>query len=350
MTGDSVRAALSQLGDVLESLRERLGDEPGPRSASPTGTRTPSTSSRRSCPSLRSGCRPASCSGWRWIVSPGCWPRTGRCSSSWTTRPGGSCPARAAASGATTWRASMLDPGEGLIGRVFAEKRVLTYDAAARAIRPRSVRRALPDAAGHRGAGADRGRGRRGALRGPSGSRRSLHHHRRAPAPGHRRPRRLLARPPAAARAPGRSPRAPAGAARRWSTRTSPRGSRARSWPASCDAACRLAGVRGALALAGSAASGVTRCSRARGCWPASGSSGLRADDELLVDGFAADGPVAIRDLQARRPGRGPACSRRRESARPCSCRCARAAAWWGSSAWPTRSRGTSRRRKRSPR
>ena len=38
------------------------GRRGGPGAPAPIGTRTPSTSSRRSCRSLRSGCRPASCS------------------------------------------------------------------------------------------------------------------------------------------------------------------------------------------------------------------------------------------------------------------------------------------------
>jgi len=69
------------------------------------------------------------------------------------------------------------------------------------------------------------------------------------------------------------------------------------------DAACRLAGVRGALALAGSAAGHIGVLAGA-GLLASVGLERVRADDDVLVEGFGADGPMAIRDLQARRPVR----------------------------------------------
>ena len=75
----------------------------------------------------------------------------------------------------------MLDPGEGLVGRVFAEKRVLTYDApASRAARDPFAER-FPDAAGHRGAGADRGEAGGVLFAGRQDLGRAVHRHRRAP-------------------------------------------------------------------------------------------------------------------------------------------------------------------------
>jgi signal transduction histidine kinase len=69
------------------------------------------------------------------------------------------------------------------------------------------------------------------------------------------------------------------------------------------DAGCRLAGVRGALALAGSAPGHIGVLAGA-GLLASAGLERVRADDDVLVEGFGADGPVAIRDLQARRPTR----------------------------------------------
>ncbi len=357
MTGDSVRAALSQLGDVLDHLRERLGDGPGPEVHHDRDAHALDIFQEvLSVPPL--GLPPGELFGLamdrvsRLLAADRALlfvldDVTGRL----VPRSGSRLPSRRPRD-----RRARSGRGAGR-ARLRREARA-DLRCGRRAVRSRSVRRAIPDAAGHRGAGADRGRGRRRALRGPPGSGRALHHDRRAPAPRDRRPRRLLARSPAVARAPGRSPRAPAGAARRSWTRTSPRGSRARSWPAP---PTRPAGWRACAAPSRWPARrrGASACSRARACSPASGPSGSARTTTLLVEGFAADGPVAIRDLQARRPGRpgvvepsssSPACSRRKAFARPCWCRCARAAAWWGFSAWRTRSRGTSRRRKRSPR
>ena len=71
------------------------------------------------------------------------------------------------------------------------------------------------------------------------------------------------------------------------------------------EAACRVPGVRAALALAGSGPSAITAAAGA-GRLRSVGPEQIQPDDELLAEGFAADRPVAIRDLQARataRPG-----------------------------------------------
>jgi signal transduction histidine kinase len=71
------------------------------------------------------------------------------------------------------------------------------------------------------------------------------------------------------------------------------------------EAACRVPGVRAALALAGSGPTAITAAAGA-GRLRSVGPAQIQPDDELLAAGFAADRPVAIRDLQARataRPG-----------------------------------------------
>jgi signal transduction histidine kinase len=71
------------------------------------------------------------------------------------------------------------------------------------------------------------------------------------------------------------------------------------------EAACRVPGVRAALALAGSGPSAITAVAGA-GRLRSVGPEQIPPDDELLAEGFAADRPIAIRDLQARgnaRPG-----------------------------------------------
>ena len=71
------------------------------------------------------------------------------------------------------------------------------------------------------------------------------------------------------------------------------------------EAACRVPGVRAALALAGSGPTTITAAAGA-GRLRSVGPEQIPPDDELLAEGFAADRPVAIRDLQARstaRPG-----------------------------------------------
>jgi len=71
------------------------------------------------------------------------------------------------------------------------------------------------------------------------------------------------------------------------------------------EAACRVPGVRAALALAGSGPTAITAAAGA-GRLRSVGPEQIPPDDDLLAEGFAADRPVAIRDLQARataRPG-----------------------------------------------
>ena len=71
------------------------------------------------------------------------------------------------------------------------------------------------------------------------------------------------------------------------------------------EAACRVPGVRAALALAGSGPTTITAAAGA-GRLRSVGPEQIQPDDGLLAEGFGADRPVAIRDLQARataRPG-----------------------------------------------
>jgi signal transduction histidine kinase len=69
------------------------------------------------------------------------------------------------------------------------------------------------------------------------------------------------------------------------------------------EAACRVPGVRAALALAGSGPTTITAAAGA-GRLRSVGPAQIQPDDELLAAGFAADRPVAIRDLQARATAR----------------------------------------------
>ena len=71
------------------------------------------------------------------------------------------------------------------------------------------------------------------------------------------------------------------------------------------EAACRVPGVRAALAIAGSGPAAITAAAGA-GRLRSVGPEQIQPDDELLAEGFAAERPVAIRDLPARagaRPG-----------------------------------------------
>src|SRR6267142_1363984 len=129
MTGDSVRAALSQLGDVLESLRERLGDESGQE-------RQPDRDAHAldifqeilSVPPL--GLPPGELFGLAM-------DRVSRLLAAdravlfvLDDTTGRLVPRSGRGFRRDDLESVVLDPGEGLVGRVFAEKRMLTYDAA----------------------------------------------------------------------------------------------------------------------------------------------------------------------------------------------------------------------------
>ncbi len=183
----------------------------------------------------------------------------------------------------------MLDPGEGLVGRVFAEKRVLTYDAAAGASRA-----AIRSSSDSRCGRASRCRyATEGEVAGVLFAGRqdlgvpftttdvllllviadrvgsSLVHQRLLERRGdhlaHLRELRALVD----ANLPAREPREILARA--------------------SDAACRLAGVRGALALAG-AAPGRLEVLAGAGLLASVGPERFRAADDLLGEGFAADG------------------------------------------------------------
>ena len=301
MSGDSVRAALSQLGDVLEHLRERLGDGPDPAAHPDRDAHALDIFQEvLSVPPL--GLPPGELFGLAmdrvsrllaadrallFVVDD----TTGRLT-----------PRSARGFRRDDLETVVLDPGEGLVGRVFAEKRVLTYDAAGEPSgRDPFVERfpmrqgiAVPvRTEGEVGGVLFAGRQDLGApftttdvllllvIADRVGS--SLVHQRLLERRGdhlvHLRELRGLVD----ANLPAREPREILARA--------------------CDAACRLAGVRGAFALTGSGPGHVAGLAGA-GLLASVGPERFRADDDLLVDGFAADGPLAIRDLQVRRPGR----------------------------------------------
>jgi signal transduction histidine kinase len=300
MSGDSVRAALSQLGDVLESLRERLGDET-------TAERHPDRDAHAldifqeilSVPPL--GLPPGELFGLAM-------DRVSRLLAADRTllfildeATGRLVPRSGRGFRRDDLESVTLAPGEGLIGRVFTEKRLLTYDAADAATVHDPLAERFPvqqgiavpvRSEGEVGGVLFAGRHDLGApftttdvllllvIADRVGS--SLVHQRLLERRGdhlvHLRELRGLIE----ANLPAREPR--------------------EILARVCEAACRLSGVRGALALTGSAAGGVGELAGA-GLLAGVGTERLRVDDELLRDGFAADGPVAIRDLQARRPG-----------------------------------------------
>jgi signal transduction histidine kinase/ActR/RegA family two-component response regulator len=300
MTGDSVRAALSQLGDVLEHLRERLGDGPGATAPDRDAHALDIFQEVLSVPPL--GLPPGELFGLAmdrvsrllaadrallFVVDDA----TGRLT-----------PRSARGFRRDDLETVVLEPGEGLVGRVFAEKRVLTYDAA---VEPSAhdpfVERfpmrqgiAVPvRTEGEVGGVLFAGRQDLGApftttdvllllvIADRVGS--SLVHQRLLERRGDHLTHLRELRGLVDANLPAREPREILARA--------------------CDAACRLAGVRGALALAGSTAGSIAVHAGA-GLLASVAPERLRPDDDLLVDGFAADGPLAIRDLPARRPGR----------------------------------------------
>jgi signal transduction histidine kinase/CheY-like chemotaxis protein len=300
MSADSVRAALSQLGDVLESLRERLGDGPQPevhpdRDASALDI----FQEVLSVPPL--GLPPGELFGLAM-------DRVSRLLAADRTllfvpdeATGRLVPRSGRGFRRDDLESVALDPGQGLVGRVFAEKRVLTYDAAEPVAPDPFVERfpmrqgiAVPvRMEGEVGGVLFAGRHDLGApftttdvllllvIADRVGS--ALVHQRLLERRGdhiaHLRELRGLVD----ANLPAREPREILARA--------------------SDAACRFAGVRGALALAGPAPDRIGVLAGA-GLLASVGPERLRATDGLLVEAFAADGPVAIRDLQARRTGR----------------------------------------------
>jgi signal transduction histidine kinase len=301
MSDDSVRAALSQLGDVLESLRERLGDESGQE-------RQPDRDAHAldifqeilSVPPL--GLPPGELFGVAM-------DRVSRLLAAdravlfvLDDTTGRLVPRSGRGFRRDDLESVVLDPGEGLVGRVFGEKRMLTYDVAGEPpVRDPFAERfpmrqgiAVPvRTEGEVGGVLFAGRQELGApftttdvllllvIADRVGS--SLVHQRLLERRGdhiaHLRELRGLVD----ANLPAREPREILARA--------------------SDAACRLAGVRGALAVAGSAPGHIGVLAGA-GLLASVGLERVRADDDVLVEGFGADGPVAIRDLQARRPMR----------------------------------------------
>ncbi|HKC07854.1 MAG TPA: GAF domain-containing protein [Methylomirabilota bacterium] len=303
MSGDSVRTALSQLGDALESLRERLGDGPGPaRSPDRDAHALDIFQEILSVPPL--GLPPGELFGLAM-------DRVSRLLAADRTllfvlddATGRLVPRSGRGFRRDDMESVVLDPGEGLVGRVFAEKRVLTYDAAAEpTARDPFVERfpmrqgiAVPVRTEGEAAGVlFAGRQDLGApftttdvllllvIADRVGS--SLVHQRLLERRGDHLAHLRELRGLVDANLPAREPREILARA--------------------ADSGCRLAGVRGALALAGSGPGRVDVLAGA-GLLASVGLERLRADDDVLVEGFAAEAPVAIRDLQARRPAGRP--------------------------------------------
>lgn len=301
MSGDSVRAALSQLGDVLERLRERLGDGPSPEPRSDRDAPALDIFQEiLSVPPL--GLPPGELFGLAM-------DRVSRLLAADRTLlfildevTGRLVPRSGRGFRRDDMDSLALEPGEGLVGRVFSEKRVLTYDAAGEpAARDPFAERfpmrqgiAVPvRTEGEIGGVLFAGRHDLGApftttdvllllvIADRVGS--SLVHQRLLERRGdhiaHLRELRGLED----ANLPAREPREILARA--------------------SDSACRLAGVRGALGLAGSGPGRIGVLAGA-GLLASVGPERFRADDDLLLEAFAAEGPVAIRDLQARRPAR----------------------------------------------
>lgn len=190
-----------------------------------------------------------------------------------------------------------LDPGEGLIGRVFREKRVQTLDAVAAPevdpfIERFPVRQGIAVPVRTEGeVGGVLFAGRR-ALGAPFSATDMLlllviadrvgsalvHQHlleRHGEHLTHLREARALVDE----QRPGREPRDLLARA--------------------CEAACRLPGVRAALAVAGSDLASITAVAGA-GRLRSVGPEQVDPGDDLLAEGFAAERPVAIRDLRGR--------------------------------------------------
>jgi signal transduction histidine kinase len=303
----AVRAALSQLGDVLESLRERLGEDPS-AAARETGRREALAERDEhalaifqeilSVPPL--GLPPGEMFGLamdrlsRLLAAD-------RALLFVLDEASGRLVAR---SGRGVRREDMeavsLDPREGLVGRVFKEKRVLTFDAAAEPatgdpfVERFPVRQAIAvpvRTEGEVGGVLFAGRQALGApftttdvllllvIADRVGS--ALVYQRLLERQGGHllrlRELRTLVDGNLAGREPGEI------------------------LARACDAACRLLGVRGALAVAGAGPGEIDALAGA-GRLAAVGRERLGAGDASIAEGFAADTPIAIRDLQAR-PG-----------------------------------------------
>ena len=301
MSGDSVRAALSQLGDVLESLRERLDDGRRPELQPDRDAHALDIFQEiLSVPPL--GLPPVELFGLAM-------DRVSRLLAADRTllfvmddATGRLVPRSGRGFRRDDMESVALAPGEGLVGRVFAEKRVLTYDAAEAAPAHDSLVERFPmrqgiavpvRTDGEVGGVLLAGRQDLGApftttdvllllvIADRVGS--SLVHQRLLERRGDHLAHLRELRGLVDANLPAREPREILARA--------------------ADVACRLAGVRGTLAIAGSAPGRIGALAGA-GLLAGVGAERLRADDELLAEGFAADGPVAIRDLQARRSGR----------------------------------------------
>ena len=301
MSGDSVRTALSQLGHALESLRERLGDGPGPAGSPDRDAHALDIFQEiLSVPPL--GLPPGEVFGLAM-------DRVSRLLAADRTllfildeTTGRLVPRSGRGFRRDDMESVVLDPGEGLVGRVFAEKRVLTYDAAAEpTARDPFVARfpmrqgiAVPVRTEGEAAGVlFAGRQDLGApftttdvllllvIADRVGS--SLVHQRLLERRGDHLAHLRELRGLVDANLPVREPR--------------------EILARVADSGCRLAGVRGALALAGSGP-GLVGVLAGAGLLASVGLERLRADDDVLVEGFAAETPVVIRDLQAQRPGR----------------------------------------------
>jgi signal transduction histidine kinase len=298
----TVRAALSQLGDALESLRERLGETP---SAADQGAARVADRDEHalaifqeilSVPPL--GLPPGELFGLAMdrlsrllaadralLFVPD--EATGRL-----------VPRSSRGFRREDIESVSLDPREGLVGRVFREKRVLTCDASAEAAGddPFLARFPVPQAIavpvrteGEVGGVLFAGRRELGApftttdvllllvIADRVGS--ALVHQRLLERQGDHLTHLRELRGLVDAHRAGREPREILARA--------------------CDTACRLAAVRGALAVAGSGPADVQALAGA-GLLASIAPARIRAGDGLLAEGFAAEGPVAIRDLHAR--------------------------------------------------
>jgi signal transduction histidine kinase len=299
-----VRAALSELGGVLESLRERLAEPPPSARTEPLAGGDEHAlaifQEILSVPSL--GLPPGELFGL--AMDRVCRLLAADRALLFTPEEatGRLVPRSARGFRREDLETMALDPHEGLIGRVFREKRVLTYDAGAEAppadpfVERFPVRQAIAvpvRTEGEVGGVLFAGREALGAPLSTSdvllllviadrvGS--ALVHQRLIERRGdhitHLRELRGLVD----AHLAGREP---------WEILAR-----------ASDAACRLAGVRGALALSGAGPGHVGRLVGA-GLLAGVGPERIRAGDGLLAEGFAADGPLAVRDLQARRGSR----------------------------------------------